>query len=82
MRFDLKTIAGHEPDMLEARQGADHINKAMETLRRLAPDSGSYVSESNFFESGWQQSFWGHQSWNYYLNHSLFVKHFDRWDSW
>jgi hypothetical protein len=52
-------IAGHEPDMQDARQAADHINKAMETLRRIAPGSGSYVSESNFFEPGWQQSFWG-----------------------
>jgi len=52
-------VAGHEPDIQEARRAADHINKSMETLRQVIPDSGSYVSESNFFESGWQQSFWG-----------------------
>ena len=52
-------IPGHEPDMQEARRAADHINKSMETLRQVAPDSGSYLSESNFFEPGWQASFWG-----------------------
>jgi FAD/FMN-containing dehydrogenase len=25
----------------------------------VVPDAGSYVSESNFFERGWQRSFWG-----------------------
>ncbi len=23
------------------------------------PDAGSYVSESNYFERGWQRAFWG-----------------------
>lgn len=31
----------------------------MDELRKLVPDAGSYVSESNFFEPRWQQSFWG-----------------------
>jgi hypothetical protein len=31
----------------------------MDELRKLVPSPGSYVSESNFFEPGWQQSFWG-----------------------
>ena len=31
----------------------------MDELRKLAPKGGSYVSESNFFERDWQQSFWG-----------------------
>jgi FAD/FMN-containing dehydrogenase len=52
-------ISGHEPNLEEARQEAGRINKAMETLRRVAPGTGSYVSESNYFEPGWQQSFWG-----------------------
>ena len=28
-------------------------------LRRIAPDGGSYVSESNYFNSSWQDAFWG-----------------------
>jgi FAD/FMN-containing dehydrogenase len=31
----------------------------MNELRKLAPNGGSYVSESNFFEPSWQQSYWG-----------------------
>jgi len=30
----------------------------MEELRKIAPAAGSYVSESNFFEQSWQQSYW------------------------
>ncbi len=52
-------LAGHEPDMIEARNGALRINKAINELRKVAPNAGSYVSESNFFEKNWQQSFWG-----------------------
>jgi len=31
----------------------------MSELSQIAPDPGSYVSESNFFEADWQRSFWG-----------------------
>jgi FAD/FMN-containing dehydrogenase len=31
----------------------------MDELRKLVPNGGSYVSESNFFEGSWQQSYWG-----------------------
>jgi berberine-like enzyme len=30
----------------------------MEELRKIAMDAGSDVSESNFFEQSWQQSYW------------------------
>ena len=52
-------FAGHEPDMKEARSGASRINKAINELLKVAPDAGTYVSESNFFQKKWQQSFWG-----------------------
>lgn len=52
-------ISGHEPNLQAASQGANHINKAMEILRQIAPNTGSYVSESNYFEKDWQNSFWG-----------------------
>ncbi|MEO6130741.1 MAG: FAD-dependent oxidoreductase [Saprospiraceae bacterium] len=52
-------LAGHEPDMKEARRGSSKINKAINELLKVVPDAGSYVSESNFFQKDWQQSFWG-----------------------
>src|SRR4030095_13549956 len=32
---------------------------AMRGSRRVAPAAGSYVSESNFFEEGWREAYWG-----------------------
>jgi len=52
-------IPGRGPDMTTARRDAGAIGLAMGELRKLVPDGGSYVSESNFFESDWQRSFWG-----------------------
>jgi FAD/FMN-containing dehydrogenase len=52
-------IPGHEPDLAEARASAAAIAKAMNELRKLGFDPGSYVSESNYFEEQWQQSYWG-----------------------
>jgi hypothetical protein len=52
-------IPGHEPDLALARNHAGKIEKAMDELRRITPDAGSYLSESNFFEQSWQQSYWG-----------------------
>jgi FAD/FMN-containing dehydrogenase len=31
----------------------------MNEVRRLLPNVGSYLAESDFFEEGWRQSFWG-----------------------
>jgi hypothetical protein len=31
----------------------------MNELRKIVPSAGSYVSESNFFDEGWKQSYWG-----------------------
>jgi len=31
----------------------------MNELRKIAPDAGSYVAESSFFERDWQRSYWG-----------------------
>jgi FAD/FMN-containing dehydrogenase len=31
----------------------------MSELLKVAPNAGSYVSESNYFEHAWQQSYWG-----------------------
>ena len=52
-------IAGHEPHVAVARQHSHQIAKAMNELLKLAGPAGSYVSEGDFFERSWQQSFWG-----------------------
>ena len=52
-------VAGHEPDVAAARDEAASIGRSMDELRKVAPRSGSYVSESNYFEPDWQHSFWG-----------------------
>jgi FAD/FMN-containing dehydrogenase len=46
-------------DGAEAEAGARAIDKAAAALRRVAPGSGSYVSESNFFNDSWARDFWG-----------------------
>ncbi|MFS8138426.1 MAG: FAD-binding oxidoreductase [Thermomonas sp.] len=52
-------VPGHEPDAAMARTQARNITRAMDELRRVAPRSGSYVAESDYFERDWQRSFWG-----------------------
>jgi len=52
-------IPSYAPDVAEARAKAVMISKAMGELRKVAPERASYVSESNFFEKDWQQSYWG-----------------------
>ena len=68
--FTLVIIADGEPpaypglarspmDLAAAHQDAHNINLATAELRKIAPNSGSYVSESNFFNRSWQQEYWG-----------------------
>jgi FAD/FMN-containing dehydrogenase len=52
-------VAGHEPDLVNARARAAKVHAAMAELRKLVPEPGSYVSEANYFEENWQQAFWG-----------------------
>jgi FAD/FMN-containing dehydrogenase len=52
-------LVGHEPDLVEARRNAGRVSRAMSELRKAAPDSGSYVAESGYFERDWQRSYWG-----------------------
>jgi FAD/FMN-containing dehydrogenase len=52
-------LRGHEPDLAAARRSAGTIATAAAILKTLAPDSGSYVAESSFFEKAWQSSYWG-----------------------
>jgi FAD/FMN-containing dehydrogenase len=47
------------PDFAAARADAAYVNRAMDELLKVAPNAGSYVSESNYFDPRWQSSFWG-----------------------
>jgi len=52
-------IPGHEPSVAEGRTAAQRVNQCMNELRAVAPNGGAYVSESNYFEKGFQQAYWG-----------------------
>jgi FAD/FMN-containing dehydrogenase len=52
-------IPGHEPSVLEGRKAATRIDLCVNQLRAVAGETGAYVSESNYFEKGWQNSYWG-----------------------
>lgn len=68
--FALAIIAGGEgaaypgmpraaPDLQAARREAGAIAAASAALRAVAPEAGSYVSESNYFNERWQRAFFG-----------------------
>jgi FAD/FMN-containing dehydrogenase len=48
-----------EPDLVAARRQGQAVGRAMDELLRVAPEAGSYVAESDFFEAAWARSFWG-----------------------
>ena len=52
-------LRGHEPDLRDARRNAKAISAAMAELGRIAPHAGSYVAESGYFETDWQNAYWG-----------------------
>jgi FAD/FMN-containing dehydrogenase len=52
-------IPGHEPSVAEGRTAARRVDQCMSQLRALVPNAGAYVSESNYFEKGFQQAYWG-----------------------
>jgi FAD/FMN-containing dehydrogenase len=47
------------PDMAEAEKNARAIDAANAELLKVAPEAGSYVSESNYFNKRWAHAFWG-----------------------
>lgn len=52
-------IPGHEVRTALARKERQAVGRAMAEVRKLVPDAGSYLAESNFFDANWQRSFWG-----------------------
>lgn len=52
-------LPGQAADDEAAEQGARSVDAAMGLLAPLAPQAGSYVSESNYFNPDWAEAFWG-----------------------
>ncbi|VTU18302.1 FAD-binding protein [Variovorax sp. PBL-E5] len=52
-------VPGHAPDTAAARGHARAVAAAMDPIRRLVPDAGAYVSESDYFQPDWARAFWG-----------------------
>lgn len=52
-------MPGAKPDLAKARREATSIDQAMDVIRAVAPEAGSYVSESDYFLRDWQHGFWG-----------------------
>ncbi|MEJ8853084.1 FAD-dependent oxidoreductase [Variovorax robiniae] len=52
-------VAGHEPDVARGRVRAQAIARGIAELRKVAPNGGAYVSESNYFEPDFQRQYWG-----------------------
>jgi FAD/FMN-containing dehydrogenase len=52
-------LPGQPFDAAVAHRDARAVDAATAELRKIVPHPGSYVSESNYFNEHWQQSFWG-----------------------
>src|SRR5262249_19757877 len=52
-------VPGREPDLTIARSDAEAITNAMSEVRKLLPNIGAYLAESDFFEAAWRDAFWG-----------------------
>ena len=46
-------------DQRKAEDSAKGVARATAILRAIAPDAGSYVSESNYFDPDWREHYWG-----------------------
>ena len=58
-RPTLPGMSDHQAALTSAAERAAAIGRAMDALLTIAPNAGSYVSESDYFEPNWQQAFWG-----------------------
>jgi FAD/FMN-containing dehydrogenase len=52
-------LAGPAMDLAAAHKDAHDIDLAAAELRKIVPNAGSYVSESNYFNRSWQNAYWG-----------------------
>jgi FAD/FMN-containing dehydrogenase len=52
-------LPGVKADDASGAKDARAVDAAMRALAKVAPNAGSYVSESNYFNPRWAQAFWG-----------------------
>lgn len=52
-------MPGSDVDVIKAKYAAGKIANAIDEFYKVAPDAGSYVSESDYFNANWQKAFWG-----------------------
>jgi hypothetical protein len=76
-------------DLKAANMAARAVDLAAAELRRIVPEAGSYVSESNYFNESWSRDFWGTNyprlkavKAKYDLNGLFFVHHGVGSESW
>ncbi|HEY1941446.1 MAG TPA: FAD-binding protein [Roseiarcus sp.] len=55
----LPGLAASPAEVAAARKRAEAIDLAARELARVAPDAGSYVSESDYFQKDWRSAYWG-----------------------
>ncbi len=48
-----------QPNLATARFLAGQVQASMKALRVVAPDTGAYINECDYFQSDWQRAFWG-----------------------
>lgn len=49
------------PDPVEGARAKEKVDRAMAILRSLAPESGAYGNEADYFEPNWKEEFYGVQ---------------------
>jgi hypothetical protein len=47
------------PDLTTAASLRSRVAKAIAALRAVAPNSGTYLNECDYFQPAWQKAFWG-----------------------
>ena len=52
-------LPGPKFDAEAARRDALDVAAAAAALKTVAPDGGSYISETDFFRKDWREAFWG-----------------------
>lgn len=50
---------GMMENTFSAELGRKRVKASMAALRQIAPNAGSYVSESDYFNTRWQEDYWG-----------------------
>lgn len=52
-------IPGREPNVAEGRRYAAQVTAAMAEIYKIAPNAGTYMSESDYFQRDWKRAYWG-----------------------